>query len=142
TPSGLIYVDLKTGHRTIVMMQNQIWYDRDTKRFHFVMASQGKLADIVWPDDAAAGITVQQSAVDPAFAALWTGYREALANGDAKLEREDILNGRPVYWLRFKSSGGGAQGTEVAIDRKTYKPVLFRGYYPNGRRGDERGLVA
>jgi hypothetical protein len=142
TPSGLVYVDLKTGHRTIVMMRNEFWYDRDTKRFHYLMESQGKVGDIVWPDDAKAGMTLRDGPIDPAFAALWTGYREALANGDAKLERKDLLDGRAVYWLRFSSRVAGTPGTEVAIARDTYKPVLFREHLPNGQQVDEHVLVA
>ncbi len=142
TPSGLVYVDLKSGHRTVDMLQNEVWLDRDTNRFHFLMESHGRVGDIVWPDDATSGATFDPSGIDPAFTAIWSGYREALENGDAKLERKDVLAGRPVYWLRFKSSQPGTPGTEVAIDRRTYKPVLFREHFPNGRQIDERVLVA
>jgi hypothetical protein len=142
TPSGLVYVELKSGHRTIDTVQNEVWFDRDTNRFHFLMEAHGRVGDIVWPDDAKSGDTFDPSGIDPAFTALWAGYREALANGDAKLERKDVLDGRPVYWLRFQSSQPGTPGTEVAIDRRTYKPVLFREHYPNGQRVDERVLVA
>jgi hypothetical protein len=135
TPSGLVYIDLSTGRRTVVMAQNEVWYDRDTKRFHFLMRIRGKVADVVWPDDAKHGDTLEGS-IDPAFAALWTGYREALESGDAKLERSGTLEGRAVYWLRFASE------TEVAIDQASYKPVLFRERVANGARVDERVLLA
>jgi hypothetical protein len=142
TPSGLVYIDLKSGHRTVDMLQNEVWLDRDTNRFHFLMESHGRVGDIVWPDDATSGATSGPSGIDPAFTALWSGYREALESGDAKLERKDVLAGRPVYWLRFQSSQPGTPGTEVAIDRGTYKPVLFREHFANGRQIDERVLVA
>jgi hypothetical protein len=135
-PSGLVYIDLKSGRRTPLMVQDEVWYDRETKRFHYLVEAHGKVADFVWPDDAQPGTTVQPGVIDPAFAALLTGYREALANGDAKLERTGTFEGRPVYWIRFPS------GTEVAIDRRSYKPVLFRERAPNGGRIDERVLVA
>ena len=142
TPSGLVYVDLKSGHRTVDMLQTEVWFDRETNRFHYLMESHGKVGDIVWPDDAKSGDTIDPSGADPAFTALWSGYRQALESGDAKLEREDVLAGRPVYWLRFQSSQPGTPGTEVAIDRRTYKPVLFREHHPNGQQVDERVLVA
>jgi hypothetical protein len=134
-PLGITYIDLATGHRTVVMVRNEVWYDRETQRFHYLMEAYGKVGDIVWPDDAEPGTTFE-GAVDPAFAALWSGYRQALENGTAKLEREAVVDGRPVYWLRFPS------GTEVAIDRTTYKPVLFREHYPNGQQVDGRVLIA
>jgi hypothetical protein len=124
------------------MLQSEVWFDRETSRFHYLMESHGKVADIVWPDDAKSGDTIEPGGADPAFTALSSGYRQALESGDAKLERKDVLAGRPVYWLRFQSSRPGTPGTEVAIDSRTYKPVLFREHYPNGQQVDERVLVA
>ena len=142
TPSGLVYVDLTSGRRTIDVVQNEVWFDRDTNRFHYLMESHGRVGDIVWPDDATSGDTFDPSGIDPAFTALWAGYREALESGDAKLQREGVLDGRPVYWLRFQSNQTDTPGTEVAIDRNTYKPVLFREHFPGGQEVDERVLVA
>jgi hypothetical protein len=141
TPSGTVFVDLRTGRRTVEKFENEFWYDRDTKRFHVLMRVRGHVADFVWPDDAKAGMTLE-GAADSAFTALWSGYREALANGTAKLEREGRVDGHPVYWLRFRWVRAGLPGTEVAIDSDTYKPIVFREYVSRTRHVDERVLLA
>ncbi len=44
--------------------------------------------------------------------------------------RRDTIHGHDVYWLRFPSFEQGREGTEVAIDRQTYKPVVIRNSVP------------
>ena len=106
-----------------------------------VIRVNGRVADILLPDDATNGrASVGQE--DPAFAALLTGYRDALASGAAKLERRGTVDGHDVYWLRFPSFLPRLPGTEVAIDRTTYKPVLFREHFSRTGHVDARVLVA
>jgi hypothetical protein len=114
----------------------------ETHRWHYIQAVGGKVADVLWPDDAKNGVTVDQSAADPAFAALWTGYRDALSTGTAKLERDGLNGGHTGYWLRFPSIRSGLPGTEVAIDRQTYKPVVFRECIPTAWNAIPPGAVA
>ena len=136
-PLGETLVDLQTGERTVETTRLETWTDRDFRRAHIVMRSGGRVADVVLPENAAA-----HGPVDPAYVAFWTGYREALENGDAKLEGEDSIGGRPVYWLRFPSFERNVPGTLVAIDRATYKPVVIRHEGPSKRHFDVRVLVA
>ena len=75
---------------------------------------------------------------DPAYAALWTGYRQALASGKAKIERGGRLFGHDVYWLSFPPT----RDSLVAIDRTSYEPVAFRSILPNGRQIDYHVLLA
>jgi len=132
---------LRTGRRTIQTVEYELWADRQLSRFHIVMRLHGRLVgDVLLPNDAGKG-TVTAGRVDPAFAALWSGYREALASGAAKLERKGAIDGRAVYWLRFASFERRLPGTEVAIDARTYKPVLFRTHL-GSRHLDQRVLVA
>jgi hypothetical protein len=139
-PSGEVLVDLKSGRRTVETLEIEDWSDQSGGgREHLVMRFRGVVADIVFPDDAHGGTSVGK--VDPAFAALASGYRQALVSGDAKLERRGIVAGRPVYWLRFAPTKPGRPGTEVAIDRRTYKPMVFR-TSSGGRHFDARVLVA
>jgi hypothetical protein len=140
-PTGEVLVNLESGRRVEPTMQIESWSDRDFKRAHLVYRLRGAAGDVLFPEDASQpGTTV--GAVDPAYAAFWTGYREALANGDAKLEGEDAVDGRAVYWLQFPSVDRGRPGTEVAIDRRTYKPVVIRNSGFGGRHFDMRVLVA
>jgi hypothetical protein len=140
SPTGRVLVDLKSGRRTVELFRDEIWYDRDTKKFHLVMRLNGEEADLLLPDDAQ-GATMA-GGPDPAFTALWLGYRQALASGEATVEREGRVDGRPVYWLRFKPFQPDRPGTLVAIDQHTYKPVRFREYYRKTRYVEARVLVA
>jgi hypothetical protein len=140
TRTGTVLVELKSGRRMVETAQIESWTDRNFQRDHLVMRIRGQVADLLLPEDRKKGGMV--GAIDPAFAAFWTGYRRSLANGDAKLERQGMLAGRPVYWLRFPSFHNGQPGTEVAIDRRTYKPVLVRSHYSRVGSLDYRVLTA
>ena len=140
-PAGSVLVDLRDGRRIIETMQWELWTDRDFQRAHVVMRVGGQSADFVLPDDARHG-SVTVGSVDPAYAAFWTGYHEALLNGDAKLERDDTIDGRPVYWLEFQPVAQERTGTEVAIDQRTYKPVVIRNRTQSGSHRDVRVVVA
>ena len=77
--------------------------------------------------------------VDPAFVALWTGYRNALANGDAKQVGTGVAFGHRVYWLRFRSVDPKSPGSEIAVDADTYKPVVYRVY--NGAQAIDQHIL-
>jgi hypothetical protein len=141
TGTGTVLVDLKSGRRTVETAEVESWTDRDFQRDHLVMRVRGQVADLLFPEDLKKEFRTF-GPVDPAFAAFWTGYRRSLANGDAKLERKGVLAGRLVYWLRFPSFNRGQPGTEVAIDRRTYKPVLVRSHFSRIGRRDYRVLKA
>ena len=143
TPTGTVFVDLNDGRRTIQTFQYEVWFNRQSKQLHLTLSLKGQVVgDLLLPDDARKPGVTLSGGPDPAFTALATGYREALVNGDAKLERQGMLDGHPVYWLQFPSFQPNLPGTEVAIDRSSYKPVLFRTHLPGNHQLDERVLVA
>jgi hypothetical protein len=92
---------------------------------HLVIRVGGQAMDVLFPEDLKRP-GVHAGAIDPAYTALSTGYRQALASGEATVQHEGVIAGRRVYWLRFVSSQSPPGGTEVAIDRHTYKPVVYR----------------
>lgn len=141
TPTGVELYDLRTGHRRVETFESELWRDESTKRTHLVMREGGRvLGDVLLPDDLTRnGGTVGRA--DPAFAALLSGYRTALESGRAKLERKGRIAGHRVFWLAFPSVQARLPGTEVAIDRRTYKPVVFRSHTGVGHV-DSRVLVA
>ena len=137
-PVGAELINLSTGRTIVPTYQIESWSDRSSTRFHLIFRYQGRIVGeaVHQAGSSAAG------QVDPAYTALWSGYRQALASGEAKLERSGKLYGRPIYWLRFPSLGHGRPGSLVAIDRGTYKPVAFR-FAVEGRRPiDYRILLA
>jgi len=135
SPTGSVLVDLKSGRRVVETYESEVWADRQSNRFHVLIRVDGRIAG-----DAVGRIAARKT--EPAFAALWSGYRQALANGTAKLERTGSIDGRRVYWLRFRSQQAGVLGTEVAVDRRTYKPVVFRAHVSPTHHLDSRVLVA
>jgi hypothetical protein len=143
-PSGTVYLDLKTGRRTAApVLREELWADRQGDRLHLVVSENGRLlGDLLLPQDLTHGTS--GSPPDPAFLALWTGYRAALEDGSAELVGRGTIYGRPVYWLRFKpapSSQPHPLTTTVAVDAHTYKPILYRTSV-NGAHFDQRVLVA
>lgn len=142
SPSGLVYVDLKTGHRTVQTFREELWVDRQFDHFHVILSLNGRVfGDVLYPQDAKNGVMTPNPSSNPAFVALWTGYRAALRNGTVTLAGRGTVRGRAVYWLRFKPTSQVQGPTEVAVDARTYKPVLWR-IYANGRHLDIRILVA
>ena len=138
--TGEVLVNLETGERRVQTSRVEFWTDRSFQHAHLVMHIDGQVADILVPDDVRNGVTV--GTVDPVFSAFWTGYRKALENGDATVERSGTIDGHAVYWLRFSSPRPGVPGTEVAIDQESYKPIVLRNYVTQTHYDDARILVA
>ncbi len=76
----------------------------------------------------------QPPTLDPALAGFVSGYRDALAGGDAKRAGTGEVEGRPVEWVEFEPrvtvdpiTGADLPRVEqVAVDRDTGKPLLVR----------------
>jgi hypothetical protein len=133
--TGQELVNLKTGRTTLPTFEFESWSDRSLRRFHFLIRENGRVVgEFLYPEDRTTDMHVD--APDAAYAAFWSGYRRALSSGKAKIVREGSLYGRPVYWLTFN-----APRNEVAVDRRTYKPVAFRSISPSGRHFDTRVLL-
>jgi hypothetical protein len=140
-PSGGAYVNLKTGHRTAQIFREELWADRKLDRFHLVLSVNGRVVgDLLWPADAREGVS-PIAPENPAFVALWTGYRNALKDGTVTLAGRGDVDGRRIYWLRFNSASNNEEQNEVAVDARTYEPVLYR-YSFNGRHVDQRIVIA
>jgi hypothetical protein len=133
--TGQELVNLKTGRTTLPTFEFESWSDRSLRRFHFLIRENGRVVgEFLYPEDRTTDMHVD--APDAAYAAFWSGYRRALSSGKAKIVRKGSLYGRPVYWLTFN-----APRNEVAVDRRTYKPVAFRSISPSGRHFDTRVLL-
>ena len=107
-------VDLETGERTEIRAQHEVWFEptkilRETETFDGVVQSDGVFRGGEIPEHAT-----------EVYASLGAGYREALESGDARVVREDVFEGTPVYWIEI------APSHEVAVSKETYKPVTIR----------------
>lgn len=140
TPSGFQLVELRGGRRITPKDELEIWSDRSSQRAHVVIRERGRVvSEMLRPEDP--GSTLGET--DPAFAALWTGYRNALADRTAKVVGEGSVYGHRVYWLQFPLPDNGGPGSQVAVDQESYRPVAFRQYAGGeGRFIHERVLLA
>jgi hypothetical protein len=135
-PAGVELVDIHTGRTTMPTYVAESWADRKLKHFHMILRFDGRIVgEVLERAD-----VLKLAKVDPAYTALWTGYRTALADGTAKIEREGTLYGHKVYWLTFPAFAKEPGHTEVAIDRKTYKPLDLR-FREGGGKFDRRVLL-
>ena len=135
-PSGQELVDLHTGRTIVPTFDIESWSDRSLKHFHWIFRQNGRIvAELLYPQDRNTDLHIGK--IDPSYTALWTGFRQALDNGKAKIVGKGSVYGHPVYWLRFSSPRN-----EVAVDRRTYKVVAFRSISESGRHFDQRVLLA
>lgn len=137
------YIDLQTGRRSVLRLREEFWTDRQLDHFHLVIVLNGRaIGDLLYPDDATKGVSPLTR--NASYLALWTGYRTALSDGAATVVGRGTVDGRRVYWLAFKPSiqapPQARVRNEVAVDARTYKPILYRSYV-NGRRFDVRVFV-
>jgi hypothetical protein len=79
---------------------------------------------------------------DPALAGLWTGYRQALASGAARLVGKGTIYGHRVDWLEFTFPSGPGATSRVAVDRDSYRPIAFRQFGNEGHSRLEHVLLA
>jgi hypothetical protein len=110
-------VDLRTGQRTEVRAEHEVWFDpqaglRETERFDGVVQFDVFLATGEVSEHARA-----------LYAGLGEGYRDALESGRATVVGEDVVDGTPVYWIRTEQ---GPETHDVAVSRDTYAPAYIR----------------
>jgi hypothetical protein len=124
---GGTLVDLRSGARTTLHGQDELWYDpergvRDVSSFDGVIQSES-----VYPPG-------RVPYLDKALAGLATGYRDALRNGSARVLAPAVVDGKPVYWIRVDTQllPDASDGKEhewahdVAVSRSDYRPVATR----------------
>ena len=124
---GATSIDLATGRRSFVHGEEELWFDpargiRDLSLFRGVV--QG---DALYPSG-------RVEHLDKTLTFLAVGYRDALKNGAARVLADDVIDGRPVTWIRVDtqmlpdSSDGKLHewAHDVAISKDTFKPVATR----------------
>ena len=146
TPRGAV-IDLESGtERPVEGSRSEYWYDdeRDSLRVRlsagdellpggeYLHTPEGFFTDL--------GVRRDQprARVDPALESFASGYREALASGEATVVGEEVVDGRDAVILRFALPANGSvvqAFQEVAVDAGDYRPLRFRFSLPfTGRR--------
>src|SRR5690349_3706318 len=66
----------------------------------------------------------------PGFLDQAAFFRKALQQHEAKQVGAGTWRGRPVYWVQLEK--GGRLQLRIGLDRRSYRPVVFRGVNPKG----------
>jgi hypothetical protein len=138
TPSGFQLVELSGGRAITSTDEVEMWNDRSSRRGRVIVRERGRVISetLIPEDDKGLG------ELDPALAALWTGYRKALADRTAKLIGKGSIYGHRVYWLQFALPDHGPPGSRVAVGQDSYRPVAIYGYAGGNGFIHDRVLLA
>ena len=124
---GGTLVDLRTGERRRIHGERELWYD-PKRGIHEVSSFAGvPQGDALYPPG-------RVRFLDKTLHGLATGYRRALEDGTARVLGTDVVDGRPVYWIRVDAEllPDVADGRDhewahdVAVSRETFEPVATR----------------
>jgi hypothetical protein len=121
-------VDLATGARTPIYTEHEEWYAAN-QGLRDVTTFNGHVVETFVQTAKTLGSQQQQT-----YAGILDGYRQALADGTARLTGSGTIAGHDVYWIHFKGEQlydvGDARyhdwSHEVAVDRTTLQPVYVR----------------
>jgi hypothetical protein len=122
---GGALVDLKTGERTPVYGEREVWFGPARDLVHQV----SRFGGVVEGDE-----LYERNKGDRELVALWRDYRPALENGTARVVGEDVVDGIPVYWIIVRAQmlpdvadhKKHEFAQQVAISRETFKPVAMK----------------
>jgi hypothetical protein len=117
-------VQLETGRVSPVSFRTESWYDQERSLLRLRGYRDGRLlADSTFRDTGES----LDAAMVLGFARAAEVFRQALADGRARIVGEARIRGRDVYLLDAEPEPGGFQGsTRIAIDKHTYELVQLR----------------
>jgi hypothetical protein len=104
---------------------NESFYDKQARLVRVISRSAGKVVG-----DYTTAAAEDEFSFFPGLLEGAAFYKQALADGDAKIVGKGVWEGRPVYWLELERGGGLM--LRIGIDRDSYRPVVFRALNPDG----------
>jgi hypothetical protein len=117
-------VQLQTGRLSPVSVRSESWYDQERSLMRVRGYRDGRLLGDSTTRDAGQSL---DAAMVLGFARAAEVFRQALADGRARVVGETHIRGREVYLLDAEPEPGGFQGpTRIAIDKHTYELVQLR----------------
>jgi hypothetical protein len=122
---GGTLVDLKTGERTPVYGEREVWFDPSRDLVHQI----SRFGGVVENEE-----LYERNRGDRELTELWRDYRPALERGTAKVIGQDVVDGVPVYWIIVRAQmlpdvadhKDHELAQQVAISRESFKPVAMR----------------
>lgn len=125
-----VVVDLATGAEQERLHRWEYWYDEERELLRVRYGTDGNE-----PADQVA--TGDRVGLDASLAGFVTQYRDALADGRARVVGDATVDGKPAKRIEFAPRGAGAVEL-VTVDAESYVPLRFyTTYRPNGRRSPE-----
>jgi hypothetical protein len=125
-------LNLGNGRRYPVTDRTELWLDGSRRMLTEVDYVNGVVIrrSLFRP-----GVGYSAPGIDPVIAAFAKGYRNAHAEGQARLGGTGAVAGHHVIWLEFQRLG-----QQVAVDQTSYRPVAFTSF-PGSRTGPELRYV-
>jgi hypothetical protein len=118
-------LDVTRGGRTVPSIVMESFYDKRAGLVRVVSRSDGKVLG-----DYTTAAAEDEFSFFPGLLEGASFYKEALANGQARIVGQGEWNGRHVYWVDLTKGGGLI--LRVGIDRDSYRPTVFRALNPDG----------
>ena len=118
-------MDVLRGAHTFPSVISESFYDKQQGLVRVISRSEGKVVG-----DYTAAAAEDEFSFFPGLLQGAAFYKEALANGDARIVGQGVWDGRPVYWLELEKGGGLI--LRIGIARDSYRPVVFRALNPDG----------
>jgi hypothetical protein len=127
-----VAIDLATGRERRLPATTEMWFDEKRDVEHSIFRIGGQVKNemlqtrkrLVTPRGSLFGRA--EPWLDPALREFVDGYRSALSSGRATRDRDGVIDGKSVTWLRFGLEHGYQR---VAIDSETSLPVRVDTYW-------------
>lgn len=132
TDLGAYLLDLRTGKRTPTAGREEIWY-QPTRGLLAEWSFQGKPSGTFSvPHDETLSVGTSYDYVSQFI----LSYRSKLRAHAFRVTHSGRITGVPVYWLNSRPTYIGhdpsrKQVQQVAVSKRTYKPIYFRSLYNN-----------
>jgi hypothetical protein len=117
-------LDVTRGGRTVPSIVMESFYDKEAGLVRVVSRSDGKVLG-----DYTTAAAEDEFSFFPGLLEGASFYKQALANGQARIVGQGQWNGRQVYWADLTKGGGLI--LRVGIGRDSYRPVVFRALNPD-----------
>ena len=113
----------RAGHQ-FPSVVNESFYDKQAGLVRVISRSEGKVVG-----DYTTVAVEDEFSFFPGLLEGAAFYKQALANGDARIVVKGVWAGTPVYWLELEKGGGLI--LRIGISRDSYRPVVFRALNPD-----------
>jgi hypothetical protein len=118
-------MDVTRGGRQFPPFVTESFYDKQQGLVRVISRSEGKVVG-----DYTTVAVEDEFSFFPGLLEGAAFYKQALANGDARIVGQGVWEGTPVYWLELEKGGGLI--LRIGIARDSYRPVVFRALNPDG----------